>query len=1345
MLSVGFCSPKPISSQRASSLHCRNHKSLKELNVEEEFQIAAKLSLDRFYHSDQKELEFPSCLKSSERTFVHRWAKSVGYISKSHGIGTNRYLTIIKQDCRRQLVTWITLSSDSLEVLRDLVLRFPTSSFCGDLQGSELLEPADSGVDRNKRSWLLHNGIPTVPQRRSLSLLDSVRRSLPVFDHQGEILQLLRENRVLLVLGDTGSGKTTQIPQFVLDECSQSEEACRIFCIQPRGLAAISVAQRVAAERGESVGQTVGYHIRLESRVSPKTVLTFCTCQVFLRTLMCGDANLTTVTHIIVDEVHERSGLTDFLLTKLRDVLQSVPSLKLILSSAALDVDLFRRYFASCSVVKLTEKQFKVQEFFLEDVLRLMDLQDAINNIHSQQTLNYRKERKKNLGSVEEDSRTSVTQKESCSTDELDSWLLEKINSCISNMFLHEDQEAFSDLFKLCLHHNVNVNCQHSGTGCTPLMAAASRGFLSQLEQLLLMGADVHVEASNGWTALDFARHFQQPEAVELLHSFISPGMERHHLEECGTEQQELLNLDILGCDDHQVNLDLLMDLLHIICCTTAEGATLIFLPGYNEIVKIKERILHDDKRFSTHPEKFELLTLHSDMQTLDHRKLRISSPAGVRKIILSTDVAETYITMDDVVFVIDSGVVREKYFDAVIGASTLKTFWISRSSALQRMGRAGRRRPGLCFHLFTRSTFNQMTQYQVPQLLRMPLLELCLQTKLLTPSCCPVVELLSRAPQPPPPQTICQAVQLLKAMEAMDQQEKLTALGLHLADLSIEPHLGKMVLCAVVLKCLDPVLTIACTLAHQDPFTPPDRPPHTAFSCSTYSDHMALLRAFQAWQKARSEGWERSFCEKNFLSQATMELILGLRVQLLGQLRAIGFVRAHGGSDIRDVNVNSDRWSVVKAALVAGMYPHVINVHQGATPLSSHRARKISFHPTSVLSRWQSKQECSGSSVGQVLPTDWLVYGEMVQQGEQEVQLCCCSMVTPITVALFSGGARLTTFSQQGAAERNKSAVQRSSDSEDDDLACLTIDHWHVFHLHRQAARLLFVLRHKWLQLFFKRMSSPSKLSSPQDEAVVDCLLSVLEAEELAAGLQQPAGVGQRPRLMFSNGGLHTSTRTSSTRTSNQQSPRTSAAVDVAQLREQAFPTSHLLKDLNVCVTSSSSTSSSSTSSSSTSSSSTSSSSHSSPEQVPGSGGLLSSSARYFIVKSDSVRKIMMSQLKGVWWSSATTEKKLSQAFQQDTPLLLFFSVHGSGSFQGFARMASAVHQQRSEWEGCSGVFSVDWISRESLSFQSTKHISNLWNGNNKLPTSRDEQELEPQVGSQLLSLWEKKSQNAL
>lgn len=98
-------------------------------------------------------------------------------------------------------------------------------------------------------------------------------------------------------------------------------------------------------------------------------------------------------------------------------------------------------------------------------------------------------------------------------------------------------------------------------------------------------------------------------------------------------------------------------------------------------------------------------------------------------------------------------------------------------------------------------------------------------------------------------------------------------------------------------------------------------------FSAGTYSDHMAVLRAFQNWQNARANGWERIFCEKHFISAAVMEMVVGMRTQLLGQLRASGFVRARGPGDIRDLNSNSENWAVVKAALTAGLYPNVIRV----------------------------------------------------------------------------------------------------------------------------------------------------------------------------------------------------------------------------------------------------------------------------------------------------------------------------------------------------------------------------------------------------------------------------------
>ena len=120
-----------------------------------------------------------------------------------------------------------------------------------------------------------------------------------------------------------------------------------------------------------------------------------------------------------------------------------------------------------------------------------------------------------------------------------------------------------------------------------------------------------------------------------------------------------------------------------------------------------------------------------------------------------------------------------------------------------------------------------------------------------------------------------------------------------------------------------------------RDPFLIPYQPyqkraavaARKKLAAGTYSDHMTLLRAFQLWQRARADGWERAFCEKHFISGAIMEMVLGMRTQLLGQLRASGFVRARGGGDIRDLNSNAENWAVVKAALTAGMYPHLIRV----------------------------------------------------------------------------------------------------------------------------------------------------------------------------------------------------------------------------------------------------------------------------------------------------------------------------------------------------------------------------------------------------------------------------------
>ncbi|CAL9682575.1 unnamed protein product [Knipowitschia caucasica] len=1364
----------------------RGTNGLKEIHIDEEVKISVNLSLERFRYSDQKEMEFPSSLTSTERAFIHRIALSLGYISKSKGKGSNRYLTIRKIDGseKPRPTMPLILSHNSLYFIRSLRQRFPiTNKERQDLQlscnnGHMMATEAGDGCDKNRASGRLNNGIPMVPRRRSPTDIDSFRCALPVYERHEEIVTLIRENRVILVVGETGSGKTTQIPQFLLDDCTKRGEPCRIFCTQPRRLAAIAVAERVAAERGESVGQTVGYHIRLESRVSPKTLLTFCTSGVFLRTLMAGDASLTTVTHVIVDEVHERDGLTDFLLTKMRDVLQKIPNLKLILSSAALDINLFLQYFGSCPILHIKGRQFEVKELFLEDILKITSYK--LKDVKKYKEEKQKKETKEKVltewcKAVESSSgkvvntatseflqdlgRSNSGSNASCKseangTDVLKPWLMNEMDVCISNIFLGEDQDAFTQIFNLILHENVNVDYTHSDTGATALMVAAGRGCISQMQQLLSLGADMNMKASNGWSALDFAMRFNQMDAVDLLQSSI-PLVGVNHTDdsaegalmqcaELSPEDQELLKLYHHSFDDEYVDLDLIMALLHHVCSTTNEGAFLIFLPGYDDIVALRDRILFDDKRFSSRSERYQVFTLHSDMQTSDQKKAMKTSPPGVRKIILSTNIAETSITINDVVFVIDSGKVKEKSFDTLSHVSMLKTVWVSKASALQRKGRAGRCRPGICFHLFSRLRFHNMQEFQVPQLLRMPLQELCLQTKLLSATSCPVADFLSKAPQPPPTHAIRNAVQMLKTIDALDQHEDLTDLGYHLADLPVEPHLGKMVLCAVVLKCLDPILTIACTLAYRDPFVLPAQGSQKKaallcrkrFTSGTFSDHMALLRAFQAWQKARSEGWERSFCEKNFLSQATMDMILGMRTQLLGQLRAIGFVRARGGSDIRDVNLNSENWAVVKAALVAGMYPNLVHINKETSLMSSKKEKKVHFHPTSILSQTHLKE--STSSKGEpALPTDWLIYDEM-SRGQRMASVRCCSMVTPATVAVFGGGAKLPISALPEPAPLKDASANDTSDSDSEDLAEMKLDDWLVFQLDPEAAGLMFEIRQKWQNLFFKRIKCPSKPWSQQDEAVIRALVSVLSAEEQSVGLQQPTGIGQRPRPMTIEEGFQSTSKGSK---SNAHSSSTDER-EVKMWGNSAHSKTLVSEDISLATNALAEEPLSSGRPSHLDSPFGSPCTSATKCSAPISPQPTLSSIRYFIMKSNSIRNIEISQQKGIWSTTPCNESKLSKAYLDNKLIILIFSVQGSGHFQGYARMASAMSREScQDWGlmGLGGVFSVEWIHKENMPFQSTQHILNLWNDNKKVQISRDGQELEPQAGSQLVLMWDR------
>lgn len=233
-------------------------------------------------------------------------------------------------------------------------------------------------VQRRHKAWedrILSPGLQAICEGRL---------RLPIMQHREEIMTKIHGGNFVLIAGETGCGKTTQVPQFILEDCWSRGQPCKILCTQPRRISAVSVAERVAAERGEKIGENVGrvpiscrllictrcpagrsppvchcsagcrYAIRLETRGGPSSSLMFQTNGVLLRMLTQGD-RLQGVTHVVVDEIHERDRFADFLLILLRDLVREHrPDLKVILMSATMHIELFSGYFGGCPVVQVS-------------------------------------------------------------------------------------------------------------------------------------------------------------------------------------------------------------------------------------------------------------------------------------------------------------------------------------------------------------------------------------------------------------------------------------------------------------------------------------------------------------------------------------------------------------------------------------------------------------------------------------------------------------------------------------------------------------------------------------------------------------------------------------------------------------------------------------------------------------------------------------------------------------------------------------------------------------------------------------------------------------------------------
>lgn len=212
-------------------------------------------------------------------------------------------------------------------------------------------------------------------------LIDDVRKSLPAYQYRQAFLDIVKQNQIVVVVGETGSGKTTQLPQYLYEEgyCDTPEGKKIIGCTQPRRVAATSVATRVADEMHVKLGQEVGYSIRFEDETSPKTVIKYLTDGILLREFLT-DASLSNYSALIIDEAHERTISTEILLSLLKDVTKQRPDLKLIVASATINAEKFSSFFDQAPIFKIPGRRFPVDIHYTKQP-EANYIQAAINTI----------------------------------------------------------------------------------------------------------------------------------------------------------------------------------------------------------------------------------------------------------------------------------------------------------------------------------------------------------------------------------------------------------------------------------------------------------------------------------------------------------------------------------------------------------------------------------------------------------------------------------------------------------------------------------------------------------------------------------------------------------------------------------------------------------------------------------------------------------------------------------------------------------------------------------------------------------------------------------------------------
>ncbi|KAI9820177.1 MAG: hypothetical protein M1827_005799 [Pycnora praestabilis] len=766
-------------------------------------------------------------------------------------------------------------------------------------------------------------------QNNKLEHLRQLRADLPMNHYRSQVKELVQNNNYSIIVGATGSGKTTQVPQILLEDAiSESAGAhCNVICTQPRRIAATSVARRVAEERDEPLQRSVGYHVRFDAKV-PEVggSITYCTTGILLQQLQHSpDDILDDVSHLIIDEVHERDMLIDFLLIILKKAMEerlhagkSTP--KVVLMSATMDTELFATYFKQilpggiiidCPSLNVPGRLFPVKENYLDSIL------DNLEKSYSKQDL-------------------TVLRLDPATKDYL---------------AVEKDYSETSSVTNRALPASEDTNG--------------------------------NVEAVIDW----------KREGVQYTEDGVQLSNEK---------EDSLVPFGLVA-----------MTVAHIARISDV-GAILVFLPGLNEILKVEDMLRREfplGVRF-TDESKFKISILHSSIPAGQNDVFN-NVAKGCRKIILSTNIAETSVTIPDVQYVVDTGKLREKRYDQVRRITKLQCTWVSKSNSRQRAGRAGRVQNGNYYALFSKARYDSLRAIGLPEILRSDLQETCLAIKAQAFKT-PIRDFLSEAIEPPSPTAVDTSVVNLQKLEALTEDEKLTSLGRLLASLPVHPSLGKMIILGVIFRCLDPMLILGAATSERSIFiTPLERRRESneirlSFVEGTGSDHIALLNAFREWRHLRDRRGQHeaySWAMRNFIHVNACKTVDQTAQQIQDILVEAGLIPYTAPKDRhmsevsgRLLNENSSKIPLIKALALAGLHPNLA-VNLGGRTFRTPGEKGTMIHPSSI-NYPRSKEDDDRYTYGSLL-----TYSVMAKGNDgNSIFLRDTSETTPLMATLFGG-----------------------------------------------------------------------------------------------------------------------------------------------------------------------------------------------------------------------------------------------------------------------------------------------------------------------------------------------------